>query len=137
MRKTPRGQDIPDVITRGPIVSCGYLSVQRQIPNYLGLRSTILELRFFKLWFMWSTGQNMFFWFITLQLPTCNMLICLIRIHRLKKLFTTREPKGLQLLPGFILLYSLKTMVTSTSFYSNFQCIIFQKQLIFNFNLHI
>lgn len=130
----PRGQDIPDVITGGPIVSRGYPSVQRQIPNYLGLGSTILELRFFKLWFLWSTGQNMFFWFITLQLPTCNMLICLFRIHRLK-LFTTREPEGCSCYLG--LYYSLKIMVTPTSFYSNFQCIILQKQLVFNFNLHI
>lgn len=45
----PRGRDIPGVITRGPIVPHGYPSVQRQIPNYIGLESSILGLKFFKL----------------------------------------------------------------------------------------
>lgn len=45
----PKRRDIPDVITGGTIVPHGCPSVQRQIPNYLGLESTILELKFFKL----------------------------------------------------------------------------------------
>lgn len=47
--RTTQCRDIPDVITGGTIVPHGCPSVQRQIPNYLGLESIILELKFFKL----------------------------------------------------------------------------------------
>lgn len=68
-------------------------------------------------------------WFLTLQLPTCNILVCPIRIHKLWWYYEYLPPV-LQLLSVLVLFSKDRLCINFiralTSFYSQFQCIFFK-----------